>query len=140
MRIRALIFEDDEAIRTILRYMLSARGYEVHTYPTPAACPLRDADMCYIQCADVVISDVAMPLETGLQFVEQQVRMGCQIRNMALMSGAWTPEDAELAREMGCHVINKPFAIEDIYHWLDLCERNIDPARVLKDVPVGATA
>ena len=133
MRIRAIVFDDNEAIRSFLQRLLEKRGYDVFTFPTPAVCPLNRTEVCYQSCADIVISDVSMPLMSGMQFVDEQVQRGCRIRNLALMSGSWTPEEKEHAAALGCTVIDKPFITADINRWLDECEKKIDPQRVLDD-------
>ena len=133
VRIRAIVFEDNASIRSFLQQLLNKRGYEVFAFPTPAVCPLHRSETCYHSCSDIVISDVSMPLMNGLQFVDEQIQRGCRIKNLALMSGSWTPEDMENARALGCHVIQKPFTHAEINEWLDACEKKIDPERVLDD-------
>jgi len=137
MRIRVFVFDDDQTIRSILWRLLDGRGYEVFTFPDPAFCPLHLATGCPCPedqaCADIIISDINMPNVTGLEFVENQMKKGCKVKNVALMSGAWSDSDLEYARRLGCQALHKPFTLEEINTWLDVCEKKIDPNRVLSD-------
>ena len=140
MKIRAIVFEDNDLIRSMMRQILRQRGYEVVDYSDPSACPLLHSDACYYACADILISDLSMPNMTGLQFLENQVMKGCKIQNVALMSGGWTPEELEYARRIGCQVFSKPFNLREFTFWLDECESRINPHRVLSDHPLRQIA
>jgi DNA-binding response OmpR family regulator len=137
MKRRAIVFDDIEAIQEILRRMLAMRGYEVMTYSNPGECPLQHEHDCQCNskhtCADLIISDRDMPKVSGLQFVEGQIAKGCRVKNIAFMSGAWSESDLKKAKELGCKVFFKPFTIQEINDWLDECEKNIEPDRVLSD-------
>jgi CheY-like chemotaxis protein len=131
MKIRAVVFEDDEFARSMVRRLLDKRGYEVFTFPHPGLCPLSRSDACFCACADILISDVEMPVTNGLEFVEQQVKRGCRVRNIALMSGAWSNANLQYAWRLGCRTFEKPLDVAQLNAWLDECERGIDPDRVL---------
>ena len=137
MRIRVFVFEDDEVIRSILWDLLDSRGYEVFTFPNPGLCPLHRSTGCRCPareaCGDIIISDLRMPNITGLEFVEKQMMKGCKVQNIALMSGAWSESDLENARRLGCQLFQKPFKLDEINKWLDGCEKNINPERILSD-------
>ena len=137
MRIRALVFEDNENMRDLLCELLGARGYEVLAFSDPSGCPLNSVGACPCQldeaCADIIISDVQMPHVTGLEFIEGQREKGCKVRNIALMSGGWTEEEVRLAEDHGYEVFHKPFALSRMLDWLDDCERHLDPKRKLSD-------
>ena len=133
MKIRVMVFEDNEFLRPMLNEFLARRGYEVVAFSNPADCPLFRSDTCYYACADILISDLSMPNMTGLQFIDNQIRKGCRIQNVALMSAAWAPEEREYATKIGCHVFNKPFRFDELSVWLDDCESRINPHRVLTD-------
>ena len=144
MRIRALVFEDDPVIRAHVCQILHRRGYEVFAFSEPGLCPLQQAPACQCAggqyCGDIVISDIQMPRMTGLKFLQDQRQKGCQVKHVALMSGAWSEADLAYARQMGCHTFRKPFSSEEINRWLTACERQIDPNRLLSDWFVGQLA
>lgn len=129
--------DDDGILRGLLRQILEGRGYEVLTFSNPGLCPLYNEGSCRCTdgeaCGDIIISDVSMPNVSGLDFVERQKKMGCKVKNVALMSGAWSGSDVEKAKSLGCKVFQKPFPLAEIEEWLDECEKEIDPGRILTD-------
>jgi CheY-like chemotaxis protein len=135
MSYRALIFDDQPEIRRILWSLFDGRGYEVFTFPHPAICPLNQEDFCPCPtnqaCADVILSDLNMPVQNGLDFLEKQIHKGCRCRHFALMSGDLAPEDIARAASLGITVFLKPFKLTDITAWLDQVEKEIDPQRGL---------
>lgn len=134
---RAFVLEDQKLMRELIRQILEDRGYEVLSFSNPGSCPLYNEGVCRCSekeaCGDVIISDVNMPYIKGLDFVERQKKIGCKIRNVALMSGLWTGSDLERAEKLGCKVFHKPFSISEMEEWLDDCEKKIDPNRILTD-------
>jgi len=139
MKIRAIVFEDDEEIRTILEEVLAERGYEVIAFSDPGTCPLHVQPSCKCPpdglCADIIISDLNMPNVRGLDFLEAQRRKGCKIQHVALISGGWTGAEMRRADETGCRVFAKPLEIQQIHEWLDQVEGKIDARRTLVDWP-----
>jgi CheY-like chemotaxis protein len=137
MRLRSLIFEDDETVRTLLRQVFLDRGYEVFAFGSPSLCPLNVNRVCECPlpcaCGDVLLSDLRMPMVGGLEFVRAQRLKGCHLKFIALMSGCWSEDDLQLARLYDCKVFQKPFALSELYAWLDDCERQIDHSRCLAD-------
>lgn len=135
MRKRAFVFDDDEVIRKIIESILDDRGYEVLAFSDPGLCPLYRTTTCQCTseqtCGDIIISDVNMPNVNGLRFVEKQKEMGCKVKHVALMSGGWSDSDLQRAQELGCQVFHKPFTVDEIYRWLDDCEKRIDASRML---------
>ena len=116
MKPRVLIFDDNEILRSTLKYILDQQGYEVFTFPDPALCPVYNSvnHNCRMDhgCADIIISDVNMVTENGLDFIKNRMEKGCRIKYRALMSGDWTDSDLQNARELGCRVFLKPFFSE----------------------------
>ena len=84
-------------IRSTLKSILGKKGYEVHTYSNPDMCPLyHGADHnCLLDhsCSDVIISDINMPFENGLEFIENRLNKGCKAKFRALMSADWNEND-----------------------------------------------
>ena len=137
MNSRALIFDDMKEIRKILRKLFDKRGYEVFTFPNPALCPLSELEVCPCSseeaCADVILSDLNMPIKKGTNFLEEQIKKGCRSKHYALMSGDFTDGDVSKAKSLGIKLFKKPFKLKEVINWLDQIENDIDPKRKLSD-------
>jgi CheY-like chemotaxis protein len=137
MKYRALLCEDNEFVREVIKFVLDERNYEVFLFEDAADCPLHSTTECFCNtenlCADIIISDVSMPKVSGLEFVEKLKEIGCKIKHIALVSGYWTEQDISRANEIGSTVFHKPLHPEVLSEWLDECEKNIDPQRILSN-------
>jgi len=131
------VFDDSEFIQRFFKSLLEKRGYEVLIFSDPDVCPLQHEHDCHCDsnhvCADIIISDIKMPKVSGLQFVDGQKEKGCKIKNIAFMSGPWSKSDLKYAQELGCKVFHYPYTFEEINDWLDECEKNISPGRLLSN-------
>ncbi len=91
MKIRAIVLEDDDNIRSLISSILNKREYQVFAYQEPGACPLnlKHACPCPLEhaCGDIIITDINMPNISGLNFIENLLNQGCKINNFMLMSG-----------------------------------------------------
>jgi CheY-like chemotaxis protein len=132
---RILVFDDHQEILNLLKVVFDSRGYEVLTYPHPGACPIFDNESCSCpegqSCTDIILTDINMPVMRGIDFIEKQIKKGCQCRNLALMSGDYTSDEMQRANELGLKFFLKPFEIADIFDWLDQIEQKISPRRKL---------
>ena len=94
---RILIFDDSEEIRSLLYEFFNRRQYEVFSFPNPGVCPISHEKICPCPtgeaCSDFILSDLNMPVQQGIDFLEGQIRKGCQCKNMTLMSGDFTEKD-----------------------------------------------
>jgi len=137
MSYRALIFDDEKEIRKILWNLLDYRGYQVFTFPHPGICPLSEEEICPCSseetCSDVILSDLKMPIKTGIDFLEEQIKKGCKCKHFALMSGDFSNEDISRAKSLGVNIFKKPFKLKELTNWLDQIEKDIDPKRQLSD-------
>ena len=137
MSYRALIFDDEKEIRKILWDIFDYRGYQVFTFPHPGICPLSEEEICPCSseetCSDVILSDLKMPIKTGIDFLEEQIKKGCKCKHLALMSGNFSDEDISRAKSLGANIFKKPFKLKEITNWLDQIEKDIDPKRQLSD-------
>jgi CheY-like chemotaxis protein len=135
MKLRALVLDDNDIIRSLLSTILMKRGYEVRSFSDPGSCPLFTSHECFCTaseaCTDIILSDVRMPHVSGLEFVSKLLKNGCKAKNIAFISGSWTEEEYKLARELGCKTFQKPFDINKLEGWFDECEKNVEPDRVL---------
>jgi hypothetical protein len=74
-----------------------------------------------------------MPVQQGIDFLEEQIRKGCQCNNMALMSGDFAEKDVSRAKSIGLKLLRKPFGIAEILEWIEGIEKTIDRDRKLTD-------
>jgi CheY-like chemotaxis protein len=134
---RILIFDDSEEIRSLLQAFFKKRGYEAFAFPNPAVCPISQEKQCPCPegqaCADFILSDLNMPVQQGIDFLEGQMRKGCKCKNMALMSGDFTENDIARAKSIGLRLLKKPFGLEEILQWIEVAEKAIIPDRKLSD-------
>ncbi len=137
MKYRLLIFEDQEDLGRLIKSFLDIKGYEVFTFNDPGECPLDDEKRCPCPigetCADVILSDMRMPVKTGLDFLEDQISKGCKCKHLALMSGAFTDEEVLKAESLEIKLFKKPFKLMELNDWLDQIGPDIDPERKLAD-------
>ena len=69
----------------------------------------------------------------GIDFIENQLAKGCSCKHLALMSGDFTNEDVQRAKELNLKFFKKPFEIAEVFQWLDSIEPQINPQRRLTD-------
>ena len=135
-KVRIFVVDDEEAICALLKRVLAHWGYEVFTFHKATLCEAYGAAQCHCQagqrCADILLSDVRMAEVSGIEFVQKRKKMGCSMKNIALMSGVWNEETQGQAQDLGCKVFSKPLDILQIRQWLDDCRNNVSPERVLK--------
>jgi CheY-like chemotaxis protein len=140
MRLRAIIFEDDDALRELLSNILHEKNYEVISASSPMGCPVYEdlTALCphKFACGDFLITDNHMPAMTGLEFVLAQEQRGCKgvVHNKAVMSACWADNELKLANYLGCKVFKKPFSLAEINKWLDEREKLIPHDRKLDDL------
>ncbi len=129
---RAIIYDDEPFILRLLEQILLDRDYEVVSFSEPVICPLyreeRDSCKNMSPCADILITDRNMPELSDIELLMRQYDRECQmdIRNKAVISGDFSPDDLKLIDYIGFKVLNKPFTYADITAWLEECERRID--------------
>ena len=134
---RILKFNDSEQIRSLLYDFFNKRGYEVFSFPNPGVCPISHEKICPCptgeSCSDFILSDLNMPVQQGIDFLEGQIRKGCKCKNMTLMSGDFTENDVLRAKSIGLMLLRKPFGITEILEWIESIEKTINPDRKLSD-------
>ena len=117
MKKTILVVDDDEIICSLLKLSLTEQGFRVLTAENGFAALdtfTRNGSAC-----DLVIVDMSMPGMTGLEVCERL--KGIQpLQKVILSTGNYvSEEDIEEFRNYGiCHVIRKPFNINDFISFL----------------------
>ena len=85
---------------------------------------------------DLLLSDINMPGMSGFEFIEHMTNHGCKAmaQNKAVMSGHLSNEALSTAKRLGCQTFQKPIRKDELFAWLDKCEKRIDPSRKLVDL------
>lgn len=110
MKGRLLIVEDEPGIRNLLAQLFRAEGYE-----TDVAVDGEEA-IVYLQEAayDLLLMDVNMPGQTGIEVLRHQDRIGRRVRTI-LMTALGEKEAMEEAKRLGVVAFfGKPFDIFEL--------------------------
>jgi DNA-binding response OmpR family regulator len=108
---KVLIVDDDKESRDLLCEVLQSNGYAVQAVSdgVAARAELRRGDG-YL----VVIADLRMPNETGLELL-RNLRQEESKQAIILMSSFISGAERKLARELGAHaLLEKPFRLTDL--------------------------
>jgi len=128
-----LVADDDRAIRTVLNQALARLGYDVRTTGNAATLWRWVAD----GEGDLVITDVVMPDENGLDLIPRIKRIRPELR-IIVMSAQNTLMTAVKATERGAfEYLPKPFDLKEL---VNVVERALAPPRapVTGDVPAAS--
>lgn len=105
------IVEDDDAVRDSMAMWLEAEGYVVHVFASCEAflrAPRPDSRSC-------LVTDVNLPVMTGLQLLEQLEREGLSVPTI-IMTGVPSRATASAAERIGAALIVKPFKPDDLFN------------------------
>ena len=118
-----LIIDDDDAVRAALKRALVRSGHFVRT----AASGADGLNELRARCADVVITDIIMPSQHGVDTIRAIVKEFPQVRIVAISGGGnygvadYKPDAITTtaylteARHAGAHaVLTKPFETRDL--------------------------
>ncbi len=104
---RILVIDDDESIRFLLRAVLEFQGYDVIEAENGY-----EGLLCYqAEPADLVITDMQMPVMDGLELLMELRRRFPRVKAIAISGGRRT---LELARTFTPHTFEKPFSLEEV--------------------------
>ena len=107
---RILIIDDDDTLREVLAVTLQRAGHTV----LQAADGRQAVDIIKATSVDLVITDIIMPGQEGIETIQQLKRLYPSLPVIA-MSG--TSSHSEIYLEMAgrfgaCRVLGKPFTVE----------------------------
>ena len=104
---RILVVDDDESIRFLLRTVLEFQGYDVIEAENGY-----EGLLCYqAEPADLVITDMQMPVMDGLELLMELQRTFPRVKVIAISGGRRT---LEVARTFTPHTFEKPFSLEEV--------------------------
>ena len=113
-RRRVLVVEDGSVFRAAMIRLLDGEDYEVEAYPDAASALARLADDPQRRF-DLVITDIVMPVLTGLEMVERMREIVAQPPPVIYMSGEIRPALNDAAGKIsGDVILAKPFTPEEL--------------------------
>jgi two-component system response regulator MprA len=117
-----LVVDDDPGIRESVTEVLSSEGYRV-LEAADGAEALLHLDRVEGRC--VVLLDLAMPRMNGLELLTQlSSRSGTERFPVVVMSANAHPGELEFPQVVA--LLRKPFELEDLLRWVEVCSRVAD--------------
>jgi len=107
-RTRILVIDDNEQVRSMLRQMLTKRGFEIEDTPNGENA----AELHRRKAFDVVITDIIMPGKEGLETIGEFRRLFPEVKIIAISGGGriGLAHYLETAKRIGAHkTMAKPF-------------------------------
>ncbi len=126
-RPRALVIDDQAAIRDLLREILGLLGFEVDG----AASGAEGLALFEQRAYDLVTTDLMMPGMTGWEVVEA-IRRRAPGLGVIMVTGSASNLDTERAKEQAVTLLPKPFRLEELKGAVEQALR----IRVSKEAPV----
>jgi two-component system chemotaxis response regulator CheY len=108
-----LVIDDDKHIRDLLRRVLETASYKVIDAPDGRAA----MRMWRETPADLIITDILMPEQDGLEFIRELRREAPTAKIIALSGGSARMhlDTLSIAKQFGAiGTLNKPFEIDDL--------------------------
>ena len=120
----ALLFEDNRLSRDLMTEILTEMDFKVTAFadPTSYVAEKNRCNHCGGHgCADALITDNQMPGMSGLELIQWINSSGCKLpkHRRAIISGSWSSEEYDQARQLGCKIFQKPASMNEIHQWLD---------------------
>ena len=124
MKRKVLVIDDDVLCLDILVEYLTYKNFEVTSSLCPTCAMIeQQATSCPMQtpCYETVLSDYHMPGMTGLELFQYQAERGCKVlaKCKALISGAISSADQQIAENCGYKVFQKPTPLHLIDNWFN---------------------
>lgn len=106
---RLLVIDDDPAVRSVLRDLLSGLGYQVDDAPGGAEGLALFGQGGY----DLILTDLAMPGMSGWE-VAEAVRSASPAVPVIVVTGSATDADAKRADALGVAILRKPVPLKEL--------------------------
>ena len=120
---RILVIDDDQFVRRTIKFLLHALGHDA----AEAENGRKGVDMYRAQRYDVVITDMVMPVQDGLETIRLLLSEFRQVPIIAMSGGATALGKARLAdaSDAGAMAaLTKPFTIEELLMALVKCQEH----------------
>jgi len=105
-----LVVDDEQDVRRMLQRCLARVGFATVEAPHGQAA----LDLLREEHFDLVVSDVQMPVMTGIELLEAVQHERPEVP-VVLISGSLEVQDARMARELGAFdFLKKPFSISEL--------------------------
>jgi len=116
-----LLIDDEEPFRSVLRQVLLNAGYDV----VEASNGAEGIQHFHEKPADVIITDIIMPEKEGIETIIELKKAYPDVKLVAMSGGGWygTDIDFDMAKKLGAHTLNKPFALQEL---LDVVRELLD--------------
>ena len=106
-----LVIDDDEALRLLLREILQADGHQIRE----AANGREGLALYRAQPADVVITDILMPEQDGMEVILELTREFLDARVIAMTGASGEQNFLSVAKLFGArHILEKPFGADQV--------------------------
>jgi CheY-like chemotaxis protein len=112
---RILVAEDDPEMRKLIVESLREDGNDVQETPDGGRLlvELTHGTHCNYENVDLIVSDIRMPVCTGLQIVEALRAAHCAVP-IVLMTAFGDDQTRAHAESLGAVLFDKPFALDDL--------------------------
>jgi two-component system response regulator (stage 0 sporulation protein F) len=108
---RILIIDDDQLIRTLLRFALESVGHEV----IEAQDGRTGLDLYRHNRTDLVITDILLPQVNGLDIILELIQEFLDVKVIAMSGGTERGNFLNTAKLLGARqTLQKPFTIEKL--------------------------
>jgi CheY-like chemotaxis protein len=107
-----LLIDDEQPFRSVLKQVLQNAGYEV----VEAANGAEGISSFLEKPADMIITDIIMPEKEGIETIIELKQDYPDVKLIAMSGGGWygTDIDFDMAKKLGAHTLNKPFALQEL--------------------------
>jgi CheY-like chemotaxis protein len=121
-----LLIDDEQPFRSVLKQVLQNAGYEV----VEAANGAEGIRSFLEKPADMIITDIIMPEKEGIETIIELKQAYPDVKLIAMSGGGWygTDIDFDMAKKLGAHTLNKPFALQEL---LDVVGELLNPKVLL---------